>query len=170
MLAVEDTSTRSSRQAWLSAEICLSVWRCRFSHTNPRGYGGRSSRTRKYIIVYNYSSSGSSSLAKLRFDPGPKNFGERKWLWIQPTFISIPVLCTQAILPPNVYVSNLGGSTTLLNETEPGWGLFAEGILTVLVVLTVLMTTLDDHDEQHLSPFAVGFSILVGVTAGYLTN
>nr|XP_022313195.1 aquaporin-8-like [Crassostrea virginica] len=71
-----------------------------------------------------------------------------------------------AILPPNMYVSNLGGSTTLLNETEAGWGLFAEGILTVLVVLTVLMTTLDEHDEHHLSPFAVGFSILVGVTAG----
>ena len=69
-----------------------------------------------------------------------------------------------------MYVSNLGGSTTLLNETEPGWGLFAEGIMTVLVVLTVLMTTLDEHDEHHLSPFAIGFSILVGVTAGYVTN
>lgn len=64
-----------------------------------------------------------------------------------------------------MYSSYLGGSTTLVNGTEPGWGLLAEGILTFILVLTVLMVTVDEN-KQQLSPLVTGLSIVVGVMAG----
>lgn len=70
-----------------------------------------------------------------------------------------------AILPSDMYSLYLGGSTTLVNGTEPGWGLLAEGILTFILVLTVLMVTVDEN-KQQLSPLVTGLSIVVGVMAG----
>lgn len=70
-----------------------------------------------------------------------------------------------AILPSDMYSLYLGGSTTLVNGTEPGWGLLAEGILTFILVLTVLMVTIDEN-KQQLSPLVTSLSIVVGVMSG----
>lgn len=64
-----------------------------------------------------------------------------------------------------MYSLYLGGSTTLVNGTEPGWGLLAEGILTFILVLTVLMVTIDEN-KQQLSPLVTSLSIVVGVMSG----
>lgn len=47
-----------------------------------------------------------------------------------------------------MYSLYLDGSTTLVNGTEPGWGLLAERILTSILVLTVLMVTVDENKQQ----------------------
>lgn len=48
---------------------------------------------------------------------------------------------------------------------EPGWGVMTEGILTFVVVLTVLLTVIEQKNCQ-LAPLSVGFAVAVSSSAG----
>ncbi|XP_062605123.1 aquaporin-8-like [Saccostrea cucullata] len=69
------------------------------------------------------------------------------------------------ILSGRDYKLRAGGATILSSRTEPGWGVLTEAILTFMLILTVLMTTMDEK-KQKLAPLAIGFAVTVGVMAG----
>ncbi|XP_062605110.1 uncharacterized protein LOC134266919 [Saccostrea cucullata] len=71
------------------------------------------------------------------------------------------------ILSERDYNSSAGGATVLSSRTEPGWGVVTEAILTFMLILTVLMTTMDEK-KHKLAPLAIGFAVTVGVMAGFL--
>ncbi|XP_062580742.1 aquaporin-8-like [Saccostrea cucullata] len=58
----------------------------------------------------------------------------------------------------------LHGGATLLSK-RPGWGVLTEAILTFMLILTVLITTMDEK-KHKLAPLAIGFAVTVGVMAG----
>ncbi|XP_062605117.1 aquaporin-8-like isoform X2 [Saccostrea cucullata] len=69
------------------------------------------------------------------------------------------------ILSERDFKSRVGGATMLRSGTEPGWGVLTEAILTFMLILTVLMTTIDEK-KHKLAPLAIGFAVTVGVMAG----
>ncbi|XP_062605113.1 aquaporin-8-like isoform X2 [Saccostrea cucullata] len=70
-----------------------------------------------------------------------------------------------AAVPTNKYTQFIGGATMLINETEPGWAVLIEGILTFIVTLTVCITALD-KTKKKMSPLAVGFSVIACAMSG----
>lgn len=69
------------------------------------------------------------------------------------------------MLPESVYKEIKGGAHTLGDGVYPGWSILAEGILTFLLVFTVLMTAVDD-EKSNLAPLAIGFAVAVDIIAG----
>ncbi|XP_062605108.1 aquaporin-8-like [Saccostrea cucullata] len=74
-----------------------------------------------------------------------------------------------AVLPETVYKSITGGAHTLGSGVYPGWAILAEGILTFLLVFTVLLTAVDEN-KTKLAPLAIGFSVAVDIIAGAKTT
>ncbi|XP_062592013.1 aquaporin-8-like, partial [Saccostrea cucullata] len=70
-----------------------------------------------------------------------------------------------AAVPTNKYTQFIGGATMLINETEPGWAVLIEGILTFIVTFIVLLTTLDKK-KRKMSPLAIGFSFIACALSG----
>lgn len=71
----------------------------------------------------------------------------------------------RAILPANTY-SMMNGAQTLPPVIEPGWAVLCEGILTFILVFTVLMTAVDNRTKSKLAPLAIGFAVAVDILAG----
>lgn len=74
-----------------------------------------------------------------------------------------------AVLPESVYKGIKGGAHTLGHGVYPGWAILAEGILTFLLVFTVLMTAVDE-EKSNLAPLAIGFAVAVDIIAGAKTT
>ncbi|XP_048762384.2 aquaporin-8-like [Ostrea edulis] len=74
-----------------------------------------------------------------------------------------------AVYPEEMYKRCLGGSTVLERGVEPGWGVMTEGILTFVVVLTVLLTVIEQKNCQ-LAPLSVGFAVAVSSSAGFFVT
>ena len=72
----------------------------------------------------------------------------------------------KAVLPESVYKGIQGGAHTLGPGVYPGWAILAEGILTFLLVFTVLLTAVDEENSS-LAPLAIGFAVAVDIIAGY---
>ncbi|XP_062605115.1 aquaporin-8-like [Saccostrea cucullata] len=70
-----------------------------------------------------------------------------------------------AAIPTNKYKEFIGGATMLINETEPGWAVLIEGILTFILTFTVLLTSLDKK-KKKMSPLAIGFSVIACAMSG----
>ncbi|XP_062574402.1 aquaporin-8-like [Saccostrea cucullata] len=75
----------------------------------------------------------------------------------------------QAVLPETVYKEITGGAHTLGSGVYAGWAVLAEGILTFLLVFTVLLTAVDEN-KTKLAPLAIGFSVVVDIIAGAKTT
>ena len=75
-------------------------------------------------------------------------------------------ICLQAALPHDTYELISGGATMLGEETEAGWAIFVEGLLTFILVFTVLLTAVDDVNKTSLAPLAIGFVVSVDIMAG----
>ena len=58
----------------------------------------------------------------------------------------------QAALPHDTYELISGGATMLGEETEAGWAIFVEGMLTFILVFTVLLTAVDDVNQDQSGP------------------
>ena len=65
-----------------------------------------------------------------------------------------------------MYKGIQGGAHTLGPGVYPGWAILAEGILTFLLVFTVLLTAVDEENSS-LAPLAIGFAVAVDIIAGY---
>lgn len=63
-----------------------------------------------------------------------------------------------------MYKGITGGAHTLGHGVYPGWAILAEGILTFLLVFTVLMTAVEE--KSNLAPLAIGFAVAVDIIAG----
>ena len=72
----------------------------------------------------------------------------------------------KSVLPESVYKDIQGGAHTLGPGVYPGWAILAEGILTFLLVFTVLLTAVDEENSS-LAPLAIGFAVAVDIIAGY---
>ena len=66
-----------------------------------------------------------------------------------------------------MYKGIQGGAHTLGPGVYPGWAILAEGILTFLLVFTVLLTAVDEENSS-LAPLAIGFAVAVDIIAGYV--
>ena len=66
-----------------------------------------------------------------------------------------------------MYKDIQGGAHTLGPGVYPGWAILAEGILTFLLVFTVLLTAVDEENSS-LAPLAIGFAVAVDIIAGYV--
>jgi glycerol uptake facilitator-like aquaporin len=77
-----------------------------------------------------------------------------------------------AILPSDIYHGNNsksidGGAHTLSPGVQPGWAILCEGILTFVLVFTVLMNALDKRNKDSvLTPLAIGFAVGVDIMGG----
>lgn len=69
------------------------------------------------------------------------------------------------MLPESVYKDIKGGAHALGDGVYPGWSILAEGVLTFLLVFTVLMTAVDE-EKSSLAPLAIGFAVAVDIIAG----
>ncbi|XP_062605122.1 aquaporin-8-like isoform X2 [Saccostrea cucullata] len=72
-----------------------------------------------------------------------------------------------AAVPTNKYTQFIDGATKLINETDPGWALLVEVILTFMITFTVLLTAFDKK-KKNMSPLAIGFSVVACAMSGVL--
>ncbi|KAJ8318385.1 hypothetical protein KUTeg_003476 [Tegillarca granosa] len=73
----------------------------------------------------------------------------------------------RAILTSTEYKNISGGAQVLQStDTEPGWAILCEGILTFILVFTVLMNAVDVKTKNNLAPLAIGFTVAVDILAG----
>lgn len=86
---------------------------------------------------------------------------------------------TRAVLPSDIYHGNTatgmqgidGGAHTLSTGVQPGWAILCEGILTFVLVFTVLMNALDKRNKDSvLTPLAIGFAVAVDIMGGGQTT
>ncbi|XP_067672685.1 aquaporin-8-like isoform X1 [Haliotis asinina] len=75
----------------------------------------------------------------------------------------------RAVLPLAEY-KMINGGAHILTAVEPGQGIVCEILLTTVLVLTVLMSAVDDHNKSNLAPLAIGFAVTVCILAGINTT
>lgn len=90
-------------------------------------------------------------------------------------FFFISYLIFKAVLPSDIYHGNTatgmqgidGGAHTLSTGVQPGWAILCEGILTFVLVFTVLVNALDKRNKDSvLTPLAIGFAVAVDIMGG----
>ncbi|XP_046576189.1 aquaporin-8-like [Haliotis rubra] len=75
----------------------------------------------------------------------------------------------RAVLPVAEY-ELINGGAHILSAVGPGPGIVCEILLTTVLVLTVLMSAVDDHSKSNLAPLAIGFAVTVCIFAGINTT
>ncbi|GFO39077.1 Aquaporin-8-like [Plakobranchus ocellatus] len=75
---------------------------------------------------------------------------------------------TRGILSKTTYVSIAGGATMLGPDTTVAEGFLAEIVLTSILILTILLTGVDNSTKTSLAPIAIGFAVIVNILAGWV--
>ncbi|XP_048248156.1 aquaporin-8-like isoform X1 [Haliotis rufescens] len=77
----------------------------------------------------------------------------------------------RAVLPLEEFMA-INGGAHILNAPVigPGPGILCEILLTTVLVLTVLLSAVDDHNKSSLAPLAIGFAVTVCILAGINTT
>ncbi|KAK3091663.1 hypothetical protein FSP39_021648, partial [Pinctada imbricata] len=72
----------------------------------------------------------------------------------------------RGVLPEETYKNINGGTQVLGPNVEAGWAVLTEGVLTFMLVLTVLLAAVDNKTKSSLAPLAIGFVVIVDIMAG----
>nr|QCF59153.1 aquaporin 8.3-like protein [Haliotis discus hannai]QIJ55388.1 aquaporin 8.1 [Haliotis discus hannai] len=77
-------------------------------------------------------------------------------------------LC-RAVLLDNVYQIIYGGAH-FLTKVDPGRGILCETLITVILVLTVILVSVEESTKTKFAPLAIGFAVSVGILAAFNTT
>ncbi|XP_041363393.1 aquaporin-8-like isoform X2 [Gigantopelta aegis] len=79
-------------------------------------------------------------------------------------------LC-RGVLTEHVYVDVIrGGAHTLGPDVSPAQGILAEAVMTLLLVLTFILSAVDEQTKSPLAPLAIGFAVTCDILAGLSTT
>ncbi|RUS76318.1 hypothetical protein EGW08_015925 [Elysia chlorotica] len=73
---------------------------------------------------------------------------------------------TRGVLSQAAFVNISGGASALGANSTVSEGLMAEIVLTAILMITILLTAVDNSTKTSLAPIAIGFAVIVDILAG----